>query len=165
MSDDRREQSVKAYFDGIAAKNMSRVPWANDATLRTPLNPAGGESALIRGRKSILEFFDGILPAIGSLRFIRYYGGDSGWSAGQAEISLANGKTLYVLDAFLIKSGEIIEQQNHYGKTAVGPKLALGTEAMGCRQQGHPSRRMTAASSALCAGNYTATASASRCMV
>ena len=111
---DSREQSVKAYFDGIAARDMSRVPWAKDATLRTPLNPEGGENALIRGRKSILEFFNGILPAISSLRFIRYYGGDNGWSAGQAEIGLANGKTLYVLDAFLIKSGEIIEQQNHY---------------------------------------------------
>ena len=114
MSDDPREQSVKAYFDGIAAKDMSRVPWANNATLRTPLNPAGGENALIRGRKSILEFFKGILPAISSFRFLRYYGGDSGWSAGQAEIGLAKGKTLYVLDAFHIESGEIIEQQNHY---------------------------------------------------
>jgi hypothetical protein len=114
MSDDTQEQSVKAYFDGIAAKNMSRVPWAKDATLRTPLNPAGGENALIRGRKSIREFFDGILPTVIGLRFIRYYGGDGGWSAGQAEISLANGKTLYVLDAFLIERGEIIEQQNHY---------------------------------------------------
>jgi len=27
---------VKAYFDGIAAKDMSRVPWAKNATLRTP---------------------------------------------------------------------------------------------------------------------------------
>jgi hypothetical protein len=111
---DPREQSVKAYFDGIAAGDMSRVPWAKDATLRTPLNPAGGENALIRSRKSILEFFNGILPAISNLKFIRYYGGDGGWSAGQAEIGLANGKTLYVLDAFLIESGEIIEQQNHY---------------------------------------------------
>jgi len=87
MSDPTQEQSVRAYFDGIAAKDMSRVPWAKDATLRTPLNPAGGENALIRGRKSILEFFDGILPAVSSLRFIRYYGGDRSWSAGQAEIS------------------------------------------------------------------------------
>jgi hypothetical protein len=82
MSDDKREQSVKAYFDGIA----------KDATLRTPLNPAGGENVLIRGRKSILEFFDGILPAISSLRFIRYYGGDSDWSAfahGTRDMSLA----------------------------------------------------------------------------
>ncbi len=42
MNDNARKQSVKAYFDGIAAKDMSRVPWAKDATLRTPLNPAGG---------------------------------------------------------------------------------------------------------------------------
>ena len=118
MSDDAREQSVKAYFDGIAAKDMSRVPWAKDATLRTPLNPAGGESALIRGRKAILEFFDGILPAVRSLKFLRYYTGDGAWVAGQAEISLANGKTLYVLDAFRIENGDITEQQNHYDSRA-----------------------------------------------
>ena len=118
MTDDTREQTVKAYFDGLAAQDVSKVPWAKDATLRTPLNPAGGENALIRGRKSILEFFDGILPAVSGLKFIRYYGCDSGWSAGQAEISLANGRTLYVLDAFLIESGEIIEQQNHYDSRA-----------------------------------------------
>jgi hypothetical protein len=35
MDDDARRQSVKAYFDGFAEKDMSRVPWAKDATLRT----------------------------------------------------------------------------------------------------------------------------------
>ena len=77
MNEHARKQSVKAYFDGIAAKDMSRVPWAKDATLRTPLNPAGGESALIRGRKAILEFFNDILPAVRSLEFLRYYTGDA----------------------------------------------------------------------------------------
>lgn len=114
MNDDERKQCVKAYFDGLAAKDMSRVPWAADATLRTPLNPAGGESVLIRGRKAILEFFNSILPAVGSLRFLRYYPGDGSWVAGQAEIGLVNGKALYVLDAFRIENGEIVEQQNHY---------------------------------------------------
>ena len=114
MNDNARKQIVKAYFDGIAAKDMSRVPWAKDATLRTPLNPAGGEGALIRGRKAILDFFTSILPAVRSLKFLRHYIGDGGWIAGQTEISLANGKTLYVLDAFRIENGEIIEQQNHY---------------------------------------------------
>jgi hypothetical protein len=52
MNEDERKQIVKAYFDGIAAKDMSRVPWAKDATLRTPLNAEGGESALLRGRKA-----------------------------------------------------------------------------------------------------------------
>ena len=114
MNDDARKQSVKVYFDGIAAKDMSRVPWAKEATLRTPLNPAGGEGVLIRGREAIVDFFNGILPAVGSLSFLRYYTGDAGWVAGQAEIRLANGKTLYVLDAFRIENGEIVEQQNHY---------------------------------------------------
>jgi SnoaL-like domain len=114
MNEGARKQSVKAYFDGIAAKDMSRVPWAKDATLRTPLNPAGGESALIRGHKAILDFFNSILPAVRSLKFLHYYTGDGGWVAGQAEIGLSNGKTLYVLDAFRVENGEIIEQQNHY---------------------------------------------------
>ena len=35
MSDDARKLSVKAYFDGLSVKDMSRVPWAKDATLRT----------------------------------------------------------------------------------------------------------------------------------
>ena len=114
MNNDARKQGVKAYFDGIATKDMSQVPWAKDATLRTPLNPAGGEGVLIRGRQSILEFFTSILPAVRSLKFLHYYRGDGGWVAGQAEISLANGKTLYALDAFRVENGEIIEQQNHY---------------------------------------------------
>jgi hypothetical protein len=114
MNDNERKQTVKGYFDGLAAKDVSRVPWATEATLRTPLNPAGGESVLIRGRKGILDFFNGILPALRSVKFLRCYTGDSGWVAGQAEISLANGKALYVLDAFLVENGEIIEQQNHY---------------------------------------------------
>jgi hypothetical protein len=114
MNNNARKQNVRVYFDGLAAKDMSRVPWAKDATLRTPLNPAGGEDVLIRGRQAILEFFTSILPAVRSLRFLRYYTGDGGWVAGQAEISLANSKTLYVLDAFHVENGEIIEQQNHY---------------------------------------------------
>ena len=121
MHPDAQKQSVKAYFDGLAAKDMSRVPWAKDATLRTPLNPAGGESELIRGRQAILDFFSGILPAVRSLKFLNYYAGDGGWAAGQAEISLSNGKTLYVLDAFRVENTEIIQQQNHYD-----PRPAIG---------------------------------------
>ncbi len=114
MNDDARKQSVKAYFEGIAAKDMSRVPWAKNATLRSPLNPAGGESELIRGRKAILDFFTSILPAVRSLKVLHYYTGDAGRVAGQAEIALSNGKILYALDAFCIENGEIVEQQNHY---------------------------------------------------
>ena len=120
MKDDP-QQVVKAYFDGLAAKDVSGVPWADNATLRTPLNPAGGESALIRGRKAILDFFTSILPALHSVNLVRHYAGEAGWVAGQAEIALLNGKALYVLDAFYIQKGEIVEQQNHYD-----PRAATG---------------------------------------
>src|SRR5207244_1682114 len=135
MNDNKRKQSVKAYFDGIAAKDMSRVPWAKDATLRTPLNPAGGESVLIRGRKAILDFFTSILPAVRSLKLLHYYTGDGGWVAGQAEISLANGKTLYALDAFRVENGELIEQQNH---TIHAPRPARATANVGCARSRTP---------------------------
>ena len=108
MNDDERKQCVKASFDGIAAKDMSRVLWAQDATLRTPLNPAGGESVLIRGRKGILNFFSSILPAVRSLNFLRYYTGERGWVAGQAEIGLANGKTRMPSTHFSLKTARSI---------------------------------------------------------
>jgi len=113
MKDDPH-QAVKSYFAGLAAKDVSSVPWSDHATLRTPLNPAGGENALIRGRKAILDFFTGILPALRSVKVVRHYVGEEGWVAAQAEIALSNGKTLYVLDAFHMQKGEIVEQQNHY---------------------------------------------------
>ena len=117
---DDLQQAVNAYFHGLAAKDVSRIPWADNATLRTPLNPAGGESELIRGRKAILDFFAGILPALHSVRVVRHYASEAGWIAAQAEFALANGKTLYVLDAFHVHRGEIIEQQNHYDSRSAG---------------------------------------------
>ena len=114
MNADARKKSVQAYFDGIGAKDRSRVPWAKEATLRPPLTPSGGAGAVIRGRKAILDFFNAILPAVKSVNLLRLYTADGNWVAGQAEIGLANGKTLYALDAFRVENGEIVEQQNHY---------------------------------------------------
>ena len=115
---DEAQATVKAYFAALAAKDVSRVAWSENGTLRTPLNPNGGETTLIRGRKGILDFFADILPAIRGVKFVRYYTGEKGWAAGQAEMALANGKTLYVLDAFRIEQGKIVEQQNHYDSRA-----------------------------------------------
>jgi hypothetical protein len=111
---DSAEKAVTAYFEGLAAKDVARIPWAGNATLRTPLNPAGGEGVLIQGRKAILDFFSGILPAVRGVRVVRLYEGEMGWVAGQAEISLANGNTVYALDAFRVQDGQITEQQNHF---------------------------------------------------
>ena len=102
-------QAVKAYFDGLAAKDVSHIPWADNATLRTPLNPAGGERALLRARQAILYFFEGILPALGAVTVVRHYDG----SPHRRKLH-GKRKNLYVFDAFHAEKGEIIEQQNHY---------------------------------------------------
>ena len=113
MKDDP-QQAVKAYFDGLAAKDVSRIPWADNATLRTPLNPAGGESALICGRKASRDFFAGILPALRNVKVLRHYAGDGGWVAAQAEIALSNGKTLYVFSTLSIRAIRPAEpHENH----------------------------------------------------
>jgi hypothetical protein len=111
MDDDARRQSVKAYFDCLAEKDMSRVPWAKDATLRTPLNPAGSEGVLIRGRQAILEFFTSVLPVVRGLKFLHYYWGDGGGVAGQAEIASRTARRYMRSTHFALKR-EIIEQQN-----------------------------------------------------
>ena len=54
------------------------------------------------------------MPALRGVKVVRHYTGEAGWVAAQAEIALSNGKTLYVLDAFHVQRGEIVEQQNHY---------------------------------------------------
>ena len=51
-------KNLKASFDGMAAKDMSRVPSAKGP---------GGERALIRGRNAILDFFT-ILPQSAALK-------------------------------------------------------------------------------------------------
>ena len=57
MNDNSR-QSVKAYFDGIAAKDMSQVPWAKDATLRATQivsNANGSLGKLVEARMGVMQ--------------------------------------------------------------------------------------------------------------
>jgi hypothetical protein len=94
MKDDP-QQIIKAYFDGLAAKDVSGVPWADNATLRTPLNPAGGESALICGRKAIFDFFTSILPALRSVKVIRHYAGEAGWRSSNGSLPPKSNSVLH----------------------------------------------------------------------
>jgi len=102
-----------AYFDGLAKKNVSAVPWAENATLCTSLNPNGGEDTLIRGRASIQEFFVPLLPNLGEIEVLRTFI-DGDWVLVRARVALGNGKALRVLDAFRIQNGRIVEQENFY---------------------------------------------------
>jgi hypothetical protein len=105
-----------AYFEGLAAGDIGGVPYAEDATLRTPLAPAG-EATPIRGKAAILEFFAGIYEAIGSTRVKDYFFNDALTAVCvQAEIDLRGGTgKLNVADVFHVDAnGTLTAQQNHY---------------------------------------------------
>jgi hypothetical protein len=112
---------AQSYFDGLGRKDLSRVPYAENATLRAPLNPDGGSASVIRGRSNILAFLNPLLPALGEVKVIRHFVEDD-WVATRADVGLAtNPNPLRVIDAFRIENGQIVEQENHYD-----PRPALG---------------------------------------
>jgi hypothetical protein len=116
-----RLAAVRAYFNGLGAKDVSGIPWAPEATMRAPLNPNGGEQELMRGAAAIRGYIQGVLPALGSITLLRVYASDGDWVAGRADIHLAGGGVLRVCDEFRVVDGQIVEQENHYD-----PRPALG---------------------------------------
>src|SRR5688500_14843015 len=56
---DRKSQLItaaSAYFEGLARKDFTSVPWAETVVFRSPLTPGGAEAPLI-GRNAVLAFF------------------------------------------------------------------------------------------------------------
>ena len=110
-----------AYFNGLAQGDVSRVPYDEDAGLRTPLAPGGSEVPL-RGRAAVLEFFAGIYAAIATVRVIEYFFNDELTSiCVRADITLQSGNVLRVADIFLVSAdGKVTEQENHYDPRPAG---------------------------------------------
>ncbi len=106
---------AQSYFDGLAKKDLSAVPWADNATLRAPLNPNSGAEAPIEGKASILAFLNPLLPNLGKVEVIRHLV-EGEWVATRADVWLATQppKALRAIDCFRIKNGKIVEQENHY---------------------------------------------------
>lgn len=105
----------QSYFDGLAKKDLSAVPWAENATLRAPLNPNGGADVPIVGKANILAFLNPLLPNLGRIEVIRHLI-EGNWICTRANVGLAAGPsaTLRVVDCFRIEKGQIAEQENHY---------------------------------------------------
>lgn len=105
---------VQSYFDGLANKDISRVPWADHAILRAPLNPNGGAAVPITGRSAIRGFLNPLLPNLGRVEVINYIE-EGDWVCARAVVGLADpSRVLRVADCFRIKNGQIVEQENHY---------------------------------------------------
>ena len=115
------KQVAHSYFDGLSGKNMSAVPYAEDAILWAPLGPDGLEKP-IRGRPAILAFFEGVFPILERVE-LKNLLAEGEWVCGRADITLSQppGAVLRVSDVFHVIDGQISEQENHYD-----PRPALG---------------------------------------
>lgn len=110
-----------SYFAGLSSKDMSAVPYAEDATLWAPLGPDGLEKP-IRGRPAIMAFFEGVFPILERVE-VKNLIVEGEWACGRAVITLCQppGAALRVSDVFHVVDGQIMEQENHYD-----PRPALG---------------------------------------
>ena len=109
------------YFDGLRRKDLSGVPYAEEAVLWAPLGP-DGLSRPIEGKAAILAFFEQVFPILADVEVKNLFASEE-WASGRAFITLTqpHGAMLRVSDVFRISDGRIVEQENHYD-----PRPALG---------------------------------------
>jgi hypothetical protein len=132
ITSDRRRQLVAAadaYFQGLAQKDVSRVPWHPDVIFRGPLTPDA--PAPIRGHAAVQTWFAGLYPALGRIDVIAHHIGDGQRSiATRADVHLTQPPSvLRVLDRFVVDdAGLIVEQENHFDpRPAMTPAPGLMT--------------------------------------
>ena len=116
----------ESYFSGIAKRDVSTVPWHDDIELRSPLAPEGLEVPL-RGRRSVVAWFESLYPVFGEVRVIEHYLNDSLTAiATRADVGITQPACcLRVVDRFTIDpDGRIVEQENHYDPRAAVPPSA-----------------------------------------
>lgn len=114
---------AEIYFAGMAKKDMSDVPWAEDVILRSPLAPGGLDTPLV-GAAAVREWFESLYPVLGEIKVIEhYFNEDLSAIASRSDVSLTDPPcVLRVVDRFRIDlEGRIVEQENHYD-----PRAATG---------------------------------------
>jgi hypothetical protein len=106
---------VQSYFDSLAMNDLSAVPWAEQATLRVPLNPEGGATVPIVGRDAIIASFSNpLLPAVEEVEVIRHV--VEGNSVCTQVVVCLSGMPvqLRAVICFRIEGEKIVEQEHFY---------------------------------------------------
>lgn len=99
------ESIAQAYFTALNDGNLARVPWASDVVFRAPLAPA-----TLTGRTQVEDFLRPIAGNLGEVQVREIY---ISTSRNAMAVEAAAGP-LHVMDKFLIRDGQIVEQQNFY---------------------------------------------------
>src|SRR5688500_18997744 len=63
---------AEAYFKGLAQRDLSAVPWAEDVVLRSPLAPGGLETPLV-GQQAVRDWFAQLYPVLGETKVLEHY--------------------------------------------------------------------------------------------
>ena len=116
---ERRAQlraAADAYLEGLAKKDFSLIPYADDVTLRAPLCP-GGVHHPLTGKETLRAIWWAPLPAaLGAVRIIdHYYNDELTAICVEAEVGIVGvAQPLRVADRFTVDTaGKIVEQEIH----------------------------------------------------
>lgn len=100
------ESIAQAYFTALSDGNLAHVPWSPDVVLRAPLaarNP-------LTGRAQVEDYLQPLAGNLGEVQ-IREIFISASRDAMAVEAILG---PLHVLDKFVIRDGQIVQQQNFY---------------------------------------------------
>jgi hypothetical protein len=111
------EAIAQAYFGALADGNLARVPWAEDVLLRAPL-----AAKPLAGRREVEGYLGPLAGNLGEVQIRSMYISPSG-DAMAVEAVVG---PLHVLDKFVIRDGQIVEQQNFYDPRPVLEMTAPG---------------------------------------
>lgn len=118
--------AANAYFQGLAKKDLSAIPYDDNVILHAPLAP-GGLANPLKGKAAVLEFFNGVLPIVGEVKVLDHYINDARTRiCTEAEVGITSPKaTLRVADCFTVNAArKITAQENHYDpRPALPPQL------------------------------------------
>lgn len=100
------ESIAQAYFTALKDGNLARVPWSSEVVLRAPL---AARNPLV-GRAEVEDYLGPLAGNLGEVQ-IREIFISTSRDAMAVEATLG---VLHVLDKFVIRDGQIVEQQNFY---------------------------------------------------
>lgn len=118
-ADARRSQLksiAETYFAALAKRDVSSVPWHDGIVFRSPLAPEGLDVPL-RGKASVLQWFESLYPVLGETRVIEHYFNEGlTVIATRADVGIMDPPCfLRVVDRFTVDAaGQITQQENHY---------------------------------------------------
>jgi hypothetical protein len=99
------ETIAKAYFGALADGNLNQVPYAEDVVMRAPL-----AAGVLNGKDAVLGYLGPLAGNLGEIQIREIF-----ISATREAMAVeARVGPLHVLDKFVVRHGQIVEQQNFY---------------------------------------------------